>query len=58
MELRSESEEAMLRFLAENLKGREGVHSYSVEAFGLHADTEDRRFQFYTDFFGVESERL
>ena len=54
MELRGETEMAMLRFLAENPQNRHGVHRYSLEEFGLDRDTERRRFEFYTNFFGIE----
>jgi hypothetical protein len=54
MALTDETEMAMLRFLAENPQNRHGVHRYSLEEFGLDLDTERRRFEFYTSFFGIE----
>ncbi len=54
MELTGETETAMLCFLAENPQNRHGVHRYSLEEFGLDRDTENRRFEFYTNFFGIE----
>ncbi|MGP0044525.1 MAG: sulfotransferase family protein [Syntrophobacteraceae bacterium] len=54
MALTDETEMAMLRFLAENPQNRHGVHRYSLEEFGLDRDTERRRFEFYTSFFGIE----
>ncbi len=54
MALTDETEMAMLRFLAENPQNRHGVHLYSLEEFGLDRDTERRRFEFYTSFFGIE----
>jgi len=56
MELKSESELAMLRFLAENPQNRYGVHRYTLEKFGLDPGGERRNFEFYRDFFGIESE--
>jgi hypothetical protein len=56
MELTVETEMAMMRFLAENPQNSHGVHSYSAEEFGLDRDTERRRFEFYTNFFGIEPE--
>jgi len=56
MELTAESETAMLCFLADNPKNRNGAHSYSLEEFGLDHDAERGHFQFYTDYFGIEPE--
>jgi hypothetical protein len=54
--LAAEAERAMLNFLAENPQNKMGVHSYSLETYGLQRDNERRRFQFYTDYFGINSE--
>lgn len=56
MELSGETEMAMLRFLTENPQNMNGVHRYSLEEFGLDRDTERCRFEFYTNFFGIEPE--
>ncbi len=56
MKLTSETENAMLRFLAANPRNRNGVHRYSLEEFGLDADIERSRYEFYTDFFGITPE--
>ena len=55
-ELTVEAELAMRRFAAENPKDKHGVHRYSLEEFGLDRETEKRRFQFYTDYFGIPPE--
>jgi len=56
MELTSESETAMIRFLAENPQNRHGVHRYTLEEYGLDRDSERSSFEFYTNFFGIASE--
>ena len=56
MELTGETEMAMMSFLTQNPQNRFGVHRYSLEKFGLDPDTERRRFEFYTNSFGVEPE--
>jgi hypothetical protein len=56
MELKSESETAMQRFLEENPQNKHGVHHYSLEKFGLDRSSETRNFEFYRDFFGIEPE--
>ena len=56
MELSDETQTAMIRFLAENPQDKYGVHRYCPEEFGLDRDTEKCRFEFYTDFFGIEPE--
>lgn len=55
-ELTTEAEHAMLRFLKENPQNKNGVHRYAMETFGLDPTTERRRFQFYTDHFGLATE--
>ncbi|MGA2403155.1 MAG: sulfotransferase [Syntrophobacteraceae bacterium] len=56
MELTGETEMAMLSFLAANPQNRYGVHRYSLGEFGLDRDTERRRFESYTNYFGIEPE--
>lgn len=56
MELTGEAEAAMVRFLANNPKNKNGVHRYSLEEFGLDSESERRSFEFYTNHFGVEPE--
>jgi hypothetical protein len=46
----------MQRFVAENPKNKKGEHRYSLEEFGFDRDTERRRFQFYTDYYGITPE--
>jgi len=57
LELADVAEAAMQRFLRANPKNKGGVHSYSLEEFGLNPEEERRRFQFYLDFFRIEPER-
>jgi hypothetical protein len=57
MAFTDEAERAMLNFLAEHPQNKHGVHGYSLEKYGLDRETEQRRFQFYTDYFGLVSER-
>ena len=56
MELTDKAENAMRLFLRDNPQNKNGVHRYSLEDFGLDRETERRRFQFYTDFFGIGHE--
>jgi hypothetical protein len=56
LELTEAATLAMHRFLQENPKNKDGVHHYSLAEFGLNPEEERRRFQFYLDFFGIESE--
>jgi hypothetical protein len=58
MELTPEAEQAMNKFMQDNPKGKGGVHRYSLKEFGMIPEEERRRFQFYTDFFGIEPEKL
>lgn len=48
-----EFESRMVRWLAENPQGKHGVHRYSLEQFGLNADTVRSRFAAYCDYFRV-----
>ena len=56
MALTDEAKRAMLHFLAEHPQNKHGVHGYSLEKYGLDRETERRRFQFYTDYFGIAPE--
>jgi hypothetical protein len=55
-ELTLEAETAMQRFVAENPKNKNGEHRYSLEEFGFDRETERRRFQFYTEEYGITPE--
>ena len=56
IQLSNEAEHAMLRFLKEHPQNKNGVHRYALEDFGLNRTNERRRFQFYTDHFGLGTE--
>jgi hypothetical protein len=53
MELTNPAESAMLRFLKQNPQNKHGVHHYTLEDFGFDRETERRRFEFYSDYFGI-----
>jgi hypothetical protein len=53
MQLTDEAERAMQRFLKENPQNKTGVHRYTLDEFGFDQTIETRRFQFYTDYFGL-----
>jgi hypothetical protein len=57
MPLTDEAERAMVHFLAEHPQNKHGVHGYSLRKYGLDRETERLCFQFYTDYFGIVSER-
>ena len=44
---------AMHRFLAANPKNKHGVHSYTLEQFGLNRAAETIRFRAYCERFGI-----
>jgi hypothetical protein len=44
---------AMQRFLAANPKNKHGVHSYTLEQFGLNRATEAARFRNYCERFAI-----
>src|SRR5688572_12460695 len=44
---------AMERFLAANPKNKHGVHSYTLEQFGLNRAAETIRFRAYCERFGI-----
>ena len=53
--LSDQVETRMRRFCGRNPQNKNGVHQYSLEQFGFSPEFERKRFQFYTDFFGVRS---
>ena len=55
-ELTHDAETAMQRFVMENPKNKNGEHRYSLEEFGFDRETERKRFQFYTDYYGISPE--
>jgi hypothetical protein len=57
--LTDEARAAMLSFLAANPKNKHGVHSYTLEQFGLSRAAETIRFRNYCDRFriSVQAER-
>jgi hypothetical protein len=55
-ELTHDAETAMRRFVMENPKNKNGEHRYSLDEFGFDRETERRRFQFYTDYYGISPE--
>jgi len=56
IELRSEAEARMRRFLAENPRDKHGRHRYSLSFAGLGADRLRPSFADYQQRFGVPSE--
>lgn len=56
MQLTAESETAMRLFLEKNPQNRHGVHRYTLEEYGFERERERRGFDFYTDFFGIQTE--
>jgi hypothetical protein len=51
--LTDEARAAMLAFLAANPKNKHGVHSYTLEQFGLDRAAEMRRFRNYCERFRI-----
>jgi hypothetical protein len=51
--LNSQVETRMRQCLAENPQDKNGRHEYSLEQFGLDADTERRRYRAYCERFGL-----
>ena len=51
--LTREARDAMSRFLAANPKNKHGVHSYTLEQFGLSRTAETARFRSYCERFGI-----
>jgi hypothetical protein len=49
--LPAEAERAMTAWLAENRQHKFGVHRYTLDEFGLDADTETERFAHYSERF-------
>ncbi len=55
IDLNDDAAARMQRFLDENPHGQHGVHSYTMEEFGIDPETERERFRFYQDYYGVAS---
>ena len=51
--LTRDARDAMGRFLAANPKNKHGVHSYTLEQFGLSRAAETARFRSYCERFGI-----
>lgn len=51
------AEAAMQAFLVANPRGKHGAHAYRLEDFGLEEAEIRRRFEFYTERFGVRPDR-
>jgi hypothetical protein len=51
--LTSEARAAMQKFLAANPKNKHGVHSYTLEQFGLSRSAETIRFRNYCERFRI-----
>jgi hypothetical protein len=56
MVLTEEAEQAMLTFLAQHPQGKNGMHRYTLDDYGLQRESERRRFQFYSDYFRIAQE--
>src|SRR5262245_2775299 len=52
------AEERMRSHLNDNPQHKHGRHAYDLKAFGLDADSLDRQFESYREFFGIEAEEL
>jgi Sulfotransferase family len=52
-ELSADAEQRMAAYAAANPKGAHGQHSYDAESLGLDVDALRKRFEPYTDRFGV-----
>ncbi len=52
--LTAEAEAAMAGYMAANPKGKHGKHAYSLEEFGLSADSVREAFQGYIEDYGIE----
>jgi len=46
----------MLKYIAENRKGKHGVHRYDITDTGLKIGEVRERFKFYTDYFNIPYE--
>lgn len=51
-----EAEAAMVRYLADNPRGKHGAHRYRLSDVGLDEAEVRKRFAFYEDAFGIRSE--
>jgi hypothetical protein len=57
-ELAPDVTEKMNRYLAENPKGRNGMHHYSLQEFGLDSGRDAEKFEWYSRRFGIPDEPL
>ena len=55
-ELTREAQDAMRLFIVQQPKDKNGVHSYSLQQFGLDPDEEREKFNGYSNYFGVTPE--
>ena len=55
-ELTAETERHMRAFLAANPQDRHGTHRYTLQQFGLDAETEAQRYASYCSRFGITPE--
>ena len=55
-ELTREAQDAMRLFIMQQPKDKNGVHSYSLQQFGLDPDEEREKFNGYSNYFGVTPE--
>ena len=56
LELRPDALEEMGKFMDANRQGKDGLHTYTPEEYGIDVPTERERFSRYTDRFGIEPE--
>jgi hypothetical protein len=56
IELTPQARDNMLGYVAENRKGKHGVHRYDITDTGLTAGEVRERFKFYTDYFDIPYE--
>jgi hypothetical protein len=56
MPFTEETERRMRAHLAENPQGKNGMHRYSLAAFGLDLEELTHRFKTYREYFGVRAE--
>jgi hypothetical protein len=58
LELSDTAEESMRNFLANNPKGKHGLHRYTLSEFGLDPATDRKRYRFYQERYGIETEPM
>jgi hypothetical protein len=49
-----EAHQRMQAYIDDNLRGKRGVHRYTLEDFGLDSKRDAQRFETYCEAFGVE----